>query len=145
MLINSNSQASHIYQTQSNAPHTTTSSNTPVKNENTADKITISEAGLNAESKLQEIAKHYDPKNMSYNELSKMSSTLELNGLITPQEGLALRAPPKMNFDPNEKYDTVALAKKSVEFDQSLGMAGRDSQLRVRALNILETIQSLSS
>ena len=46
MLINSNSQASHIYQTQSNAPHTTTSSNTPVKNENTADKIQLVKQGL---------------------------------------------------------------------------------------------------
>jgi hypothetical protein len=144
LLINSNNQVSLIYQAQRNTANTATNSNTAIKSESTADKVTISKSGLNAESKWQEAANQYNPRNMSYHELGKMSSALELNGLITPQEGLALRAPPSMNFDPNEKYDTLALAKKSVAFDQSLGATGKDAQLRGRALQILETIQDLS-
>tara|TARA_R110002167_G_scaffold38470_4_gene119840 strand:- start:5892 stop:6356 length:465 start_codon:yes stop_codon:yes gene_type:complete len=146
MQINSNDHVSRIYQmnnTSSSAAVSSHSSDT-IKNE-TADKVTLSEAGLNAESKWQEIANKYDPTNMSYDELSRMASDLHLNGLITSQEALAMRAPPSRDFDPDEKYDTVALARQSVEFDQSLGAAqGKDAQLRVSVLNILETIQNLS-
>lgn len=145
MLINNNTQTSLIYQTKSN-DSSVTNSNTSIKNENGVDKVIISDAGLNAENKWQEIANKYDPSNMSYHELGKMSSDLELNGLITSEEGLALRAPPNRDFSPDKKYDAVALAKRSVEFDQSLGgMQGKDAQLRLNVLDILEKIQNFSS
>lgn len=144
MLVNNNAQASLIYQTQNKG--SVTNSDIPIKSENGVDKITISDAGLNAESKWQEIADKYDPENMSYHELCKMSSNLESNGLITSQEGLALRAPPSHGFAPDKKYDTVALARKSVESDQSFGVAqGKDAQLRVRALDILERLKNLGT
>lgn len=145
MQINSNDQVSRIYQINNTASvGAQTHSVDTIKHE-TADKVTISEAGRNAESKWQEIADKYDPTNMSYNELSDMGTELIENGLITSKEALALLAPPSRDFNPDEKYDTVALAKQSVEFDQSLGgTQGRDAQLRVRRLEILETIQNLS-
>ena len=143
MLVHSNNQASHIYQAQSNMP--IRDANTTVNNKNTADKVTISDAGLNAENKWQEIASKYDPTNMSYNNLTDMVTDLRKNELISSQESLALLAPPSMNFDPNERYNALALAKKSVEFDQSLGTTNIDAQLRVRSLSILEKIQKLSS
>lgn len=142
MLVHSNNQASHIYQAQSNTP--IRDANTTVNNKNTADKVTISDAGLNAESKWQKIANQYDPTNMSYNNLANMVTDLRKNELITSGESLALLAPPSMNFDPNEKYNTVALARKSVEFDQSLNTTNKDAQLRAKSLSILETIQDLS-
>ncbi len=110
--------------------------------ETTTDTVTISDAGKNAEIKLQEMANKYDPTHMSYSELTRMSSELQLNGLITSQEGLAMRAPPSRDFDPDEKYDTVALARKSVAFDQSLNAAqSKDATLRASVLDILETLQ----
>lgn len=145
MQINSNDQVSRIYQINNTASAgIQTRSADTIKHE-TADKVTISEAGLKAGSKWQEIADKYDPTNMSYDELSSMASDLHLNGLITSEEALAMRVPPNRHFEFDEKYDTVALAKQSVEFDQSLGgTQGRDAQLRVRRLEILETIQNLS-
>lgn len=146
MLVNNNTQASLIYQTQNKGSVTVTNSDTSIKSENGVDKITISDEGFNAESKWQEIADQYDPENMSYHELCKMSSNLESNGLITSQEGLALRAPPSHGFAPDKKYDTVALARKSVESDQSFGVTqGKDVQLRVRALDILERLKDLAN
>lgn len=146
MLISSNVQTSLGYQTKSNDSSNVTNSNASIKSENGADKVIISDAGFNAENKWQEIANKYDPANMSYRELSKMSSDLELNGLITSAEGLALRAPPSREFSPDKKYDTVALAKRAVEFDQlSGGIQGKDAQLRMKALDILEKIQNFSS
>ena len=112
------------------------------RSETTTDTVTISDAGLSAERKLQQMANKYDPTNMSYSELTRMSSELQLNGLITSQEGLAMRAPPSRDFDPDEKYDTVALARKSVAFDQSLSAAqSKDATLRTSVLDILETLQ----
>ncbi|GAC34512.1 hypothetical protein GPLA_3624 [Paraglaciecola polaris LMG 21857] len=112
------------------------------RSETTTDTVTISDAGLSAERKLQQMAHKYDPTNMSYSELTRMSSELQLNGLITSQEGLAMRAPPSRDFDPDEKYDTVALARKSVAFDQSLSAAqSKDATLRTSVLDILETLQ----
>lgn len=144
MQINSNDQVSRIYQMNNTAAAVQSRSAETIKNE-TADKVTISDVGRNAESELQEIADKYDPTNMSYNELGSMVSSLRENGLITSQESLALMMPPSRHFDPDEKYDTIAAARQKVEFDQSLGAAqGRDAQLRVSVLNILETIQNLS-
>ena len=109
------------------------------RSETTTDTVTISDAGLSAERKLQQMAHKYDPTNMSYSELTRMSSELQL---ITSQEGLAMRAPPSRDFDPDEKYDTVALARKSVAFDQSLSAAqSKDATLRTSVLDILETLQ----
>lgn len=145
MQINSNDQVSRIYQINNTASAgIQTRSADTIKHE-TADKVTISEAGLKAGSKWQEIADKYDPTNMSYKELTSMTISLREKGLITSQEALALLAPPSRDFNPDEKYDTVASARQSVEFDQSLGgTQGRDAQLRVRRLEILETIQNLS-
>lgn len=115
MLINSNSQASHIYQTQSNAPLTTTSSNTPVKNENTADKITISDAGLNAESKWQDIADKYDMTNISGNEVMEMAQELYENKLISSNQMLDMYTPPSIDFDLNKKVNYVTQVAKELE------------------------------
>jgi len=146
MLINSSAHTNLVYQTKGNDSSNVNNSNISIKSENGADKVIISDAGLNAENKWQEIVNKYDPANMSYRELGKMSSDLELNGLITSEEGLALRAPPSREFSPDKKYDTVALAKRSVEFDQSAGgIQGKDAQLRLKALDILEKIQNFSS
>ena len=144
MLINSTNRASLTYQTQSTSSNAKNNLSTLIKSENTGDKVTISNAGLNAESKWQDIANQYNPINMSYNELANMVTDLRKNELISSKESLALLAPPSMDFDPNEKYDSVALARKSVEFDQSLSATSKDTQLRVRSLDILKTIQSLS-
>ena len=142
MQINSSNQVSRIYQTDNTIATDSTNYNPTTQSKNTTDTVNISNAGLNAEKKLQEIANKYDPTNMSYNELTRMSSELQINGLITSQEGLAMRAPPSRDFDPDEKYDTVALARKSVEFDQSLGSAqSNDAKLRASVLDMLETIQ----
>ncbi|MGY8836905.1 MAG: hypothetical protein ACKVH6_09295 [Enterobacterales bacterium] len=145
MLINSSNQASRIYQTESNTPTLITNTSTSIKNKDLADKVTISPAALNAENTWKEIANKFDPSNMSYNELTSMVTELHEGGLITSNESLALRAPPSMNFDSNEKFNMIAQAKKSVEFDQSLGNADKNAQLRVRVLDILETIQGLSN
>lgn len=144
MHINSASQISRIYQLSDTA--TSDASNANAANKyTTADKVTLSEAGLNAESKLQDIAAKYDPNNMSYNQLVSMGTELLENGLITSQESLALMAPPSGNFNPNEKYDTVALAKQSAAFDQSLGNThSKDATLRASVLEMLQTIQSLA-
>lgn len=141
MLVHSNNQASRIYQAQSST--TITDTNITV-NKSAADKVTISDAGLNAENKWQDIAKQYNPTNISYNELANMVTSLRESELITSEESLALLAPPSMNFDPNEKYNALASARKSVEFDQSPSTTSRDAQLRIRSLDILETIQSLA-
>jgi hypothetical protein len=144
MQINSPDHVSRIYQMSNSATSVTTNSNATNKY-TTADKVTLSEAGLNAESKLQDIAAKYDPNNMSYNQLVSMGTELLENGLITSQESLALMAPPSRNFDPNEKYDTVALAKQSAAFDQSLGnIHSKDATLRASVLEMLQTIQSLA-
>ncbi|GGZ78924.1 hypothetical protein [Paraglaciecola chathamensis] len=144
MHINSSDQVSRIYQMKDTATPNTTNLNAANKNQ-TADKITLSEAGLNAESKMQDIAAKYDPSNMSYNELVSMGTELLENGLITSQESLALMAPPSRNFDPDEKYDTVALAKQSAAFDQSLGNThSKDAKLRASVLEMLQAIQGLS-
>ncbi|MEP4891675.1 MAG: hypothetical protein ABJV04_16760 [Aliiglaciecola sp.] len=148
MEINNNSQLSSIYQSSKNQGVDTTHSNLlsnidQSNNDSHADKVTLSQAGLDAETKLQEIASQYDPTNMSYKELTHMSSELQLNGLITPQQGLAMRAPPSRDFDADEKYDVLALARKSVEFDQSIGAAqNTDAKLRANVLNVLESLQS---
>ncbi|MBU2879991.1 hypothetical protein [Aliiglaciecola lipolytica] len=143
MEINNNSQLSSIYQSSKNQGVDTTLSNLLSNNDRAADKVTLSQAGLDAETKLQEIANRYDPTNMSYNELTHMSSELQLNGLITPQQGLAMRAPPSRDFDADEKYDVLALARKSVEFDQSIGtVQNKDAKLRANVFNVLESLQS---
>ncbi|GAC24817.1 hypothetical protein GMES_2522 [Paraglaciecola mesophila KMM 241] len=144
MQINSPDQVSRIYQMSDSA--TSVAKNLNVANtKQTTDKVTLSEAGLNAESKLQDIAAKYNPNNMSYNQLVSMGAELLENGLITSQESLALMAPPSRNFDPDEKYDTVALAKQSAAFDQSLGNThSKDAALRAGVLEMLQTIQSLA-
>ncbi|GAB2686426.1 hypothetical protein Q4574_18475 [Aliiglaciecola sp. 3_MG-2023] len=143
MEINNNSQLSSIYQSSKNQGADTTHSNQLSNNHSSADKVTLSQAGLIAETKFQEVADQYDPTNMSYNELTRMSSELQLDGLITSQEGLAMRAPPSRDFDADEKYDVLALARKSVEFDQSIGTAqNKDAQLRANVLDVLERLQS---
>lgn len=144
MHINNHDQVSRIYQMSDSATSVATDLNATNKNE-TADKVTLSNAGLNAESKLQSIAAKYNPNHMSYNELVSMGTELLENGLITSQESLALMAPPSRNFDPDEKYDTVALAKQSVAFDESLGSAhSKDAKLRASVLEVLQTIQNLA-
>tara|TARA_R110001583_G_scaffold194762_2_gene366867 strand:+ start:3555 stop:4016 length:462 start_codon:yes stop_codon:yes gene_type:complete len=145
MQINSNDQVSQIYQmNKTTSAAVQTRSAETIKNE-TADKVTISDSGRNAESKLQEIANKYDPTNMSYNELSSMATDLYENGLLTSQEALAMRAPPSRYPDLDEKYDTVAAARQAVEFDQSLGGAqDKYAQIRVKILDVLETIQNMS-
>jgi len=144
MQINSPDQVSRIYQMSDSATSVATNLNV-ANTKQTTDKVTLSEAGLNAESKLQDIAAKYNPNNMSYNQLVSMGAELLENGLITSQESLALMAPPSRNFDPDEKYDTVALAKQSVAFDQSLGNThSKDATLRASVLEMLQTIQSLA-
>ena len=145
MQINSSEQVSRIYQMNSASSALTTNPRAVSKNESTSDQVTLSEAGMNAQRKLQEIANNYDPTNMSYSELCNMASDLHQNGLITSGEALAMSAPPSIDFDPNAKYDTVAAARKSVEFDQSLGGAQNESaKLRAGVLDILERLQRLS-
>lgn len=145
MEISSDNQVTRIYQMNSATAVVSTNSSVPSNNKTTTDRVTISDTALNAERKLQEIANQYEPTNMSYSELIHMSSELQSNGLITPQEGLAMRAPPSRYFDPSEKYNTVALARKSVEFDQSLGSAqGKDAKIRASVLDVLETLQKSS-
>lgn len=144
MHINSSDQVSRFYQMSNSATSVATNLNV-ANTKQTTDKVTLSEAGLNAESKLQDIAAKYNPNNISYNQLVSMGAELLENGLITSQESLALMAPPSRNFDPDEKYDTVALAKQSVAFDQSLGNThSKDATLRASVLEMLQTIQSLA-
>ncbi|ABG42424.1 hypothetical protein Patl_3924 [Paraglaciecola sp. T6c] len=144
MYINSPNQVSRIYQMSDTATSVATDLNAANKNQ-TTDKVTLSDAGLNAESKLQEIAAKYNPNNMSYNELVSMGTELLENGLITSRESLTLMAPPSRNFAPDEKYDTIALAKQSAAFDQSLGtIHSKDAKLRASVLEMLQTIQDLS-
>ncbi|MEH6710360.1 hypothetical protein [Paraglaciecola polaris] len=142
MQINSSSYITSIYQMDNTINDKSPNASPLSRSETTTDTVTISDAGLSAERKLQQMAHKYDPTNMSYSELTRMSSELQLNGLITSQEGLAMRAPPSRDFDPDEKYDTVALARKSVAFDQSLSAAqSKDATLRTSVLDILETLQ----
>ncbi|WP_166426075.1 hypothetical protein [Paraglaciecola sp. 20A4] len=142
MQINSNSYMTSIYPMDNTINDKSPNASPISPSETTTDTVTISDAGKNAEIKLQEMANKYDPTHMSYSELTRMSSELQLNGLITSQEGLAMRAPPSRDFDPDEKYDTVALARKSVAFDQSLNAAqSKDATLRASVLDILETLQ----
>ena len=142
MQINSSSYITSIYQMDNTINDKSPNASPLSRSETTTDTVTISDAGLSAERKLQQMANKYDPTNMSYSELTRMSSELQLNGLITSQEGLAMRAPPSRDFDPDEKYDTVALARKSAAFDQSLSAAqSKDATLRTSVLDILETLQ----
>lgn len=142
MQINSSSYITSIYQMDNTINDKSPNASPLSRSETTTDTVTISDAGLSAERKLQQMANKYDPTNMSYSELTRMSSELQVNGLITSQEGLTMRAPPSRNFDPDEKYDTVALARKSVAFDQSLSAAqSKGAALRANVLDILETLQ----
>jgi hypothetical protein len=146
MEINNNSQVSNLYQRYSNTTSISADTSMSKSNKTNTDSVTISDTALNAANKLEEIANKYDPSNMSYSELTNMSSELQLSGLIASEEGLAMRAPPSISFDPDKKYDAVALAQKSVAFDQSIGTAqGNDARLRASVLNVLETIQNLSA
>ena len=145
MQIDNSNQASRIYHLNNTIAGNLTNASAPTRNEILTDTVTISDAGANAANKLQEIANKYDATNMSHSELTRMSSELQLNELISSQEGLAMRAPPSMGFDPDKRYDTVAAARKSVEFDQSLGSAqSKDAKLRASVLDVLETMQKLS-
>lgn len=144
MQINSSNQVSRIYHMDDAIAGNSTKSSTSTQTEALTDTVTISDAGSNVERKLQEVANKYDPTNMSHSELTRLSSELQLNGLITPQEGLAMRAPPSRGFDADDKYDVLALARKTVEFDQSIGTAqNTDAKLRANVLNVLESLISL--
>lgn len=144
MQIKSGDQISQVYRMNNITSAAVSTHPSDTIKAQTADKVTLSEAGRNAGNKLREIANKYDPTNISYNELTSMSFNLQESGLITAAEGLAMRAPPSRDFNPNEKYDTVALARQAVEFDKSLGSTqDKSAQLRVRVLEVLETLQNL--
>lgn len=143
MQINSGDQISQVYRMNNDTSAVVSTHSSDTTKGQAADKLTLSEAGRNAGNKWQEIANQYDPTNISYNELTSMSFNLQESGLITPAEGLAMRAPPSRDFNPNEKYDTLALARQAVEFDNSLGATqDKSAQLRVRVLEVLETLHN---
>ncbi|MBU2871303.1 hypothetical protein [Colwellia sp. E2M01] len=145
MEIKSNNQINFAYQ---NKPTTTEQNemNVLISTTRNSDTVTISNAALQAENQLHNIASKYDPTNMSYHELNEMSSELQSSGLITAQEGLAMRAPPSIEFNPNEKYDALSSARKSVDFDRSYGATNqKDAQLRASVLDIFERLQGLSN
>lgn len=145
MYINNNAQSIRVSEIQNIISNNSKNvSEAAIKPQKTTDTVSISNEGLNAKSNWQEISYKYDVTNISQNEMASMVSSLIDNKLISSTDSLYLMAPRSMNLDPDVKFDLVATTRKSLVFAKESGASVVDIKNRERALDILETLRSLS-
>jgi len=144
MQINQTTQASSIYQLQSQRSVTPKTYDNNTSTQAISDQVSISSAGRNAEAKWQAIADKYDVTNISTHERGAMTNELMENKLISSTEALTMMAPISMNHDPETKVNFLDLTKKGLEFAKSNGAPQKQIELMERVANILEQLHGLA-
>ncbi|MDH3326448.1 MAG: hypothetical protein OEM38_07015 [Gammaproteobacteria bacterium] len=145
MFINSNFQVSHSYQVQNTNTNNSNNAGVAAKDRTAAatDTVSISNAGLNANDKWQDIANKYDVTNISQNEAGSMVSELFDNKIINSTDALYLMAPRAMNINPEVKFDFLATARKSLDFLKQNGGSPEGIKNQENALATLNNIHEL--
>ncbi|NRB25938.1 hypothetical protein [Shewanella sp.] len=143
MYINNSVQVGRTEQIQKNTYTDTKSTATDVSTSTSTDKVTISDAGRNAESKWQEISNKYDVTNISSNELMTMSKELYDNKLISEEEYLLMYVPLSMDEDPNQKNNYLGAMRDDLNIARRTGDTKEGMNMRITRIDILENIERL--
>ncbi|NRB25939.1 hypothetical protein [Shewanella sp.] len=150
MYINNSVQVGRTEQIQKNTytdtKSTATDVSTSTSTSTSTDKVTISDAGRNAESKWQEISNKYDVTNMSSNELMKMSKELYDNKLISEKEYLLMYDPLGIDEDRNSKHNFLDIMRNDLNEARKRGDDTTEGiNIRIKKLDILERLERLST
>ena len=147
MYINNSVQVGRTEQIQKNTSTYTDTKSTATDVSTSTDKVTISDAGRNAESKWQVISRKYDVTNISSNDLVKMSKELYDNKLITEEEHLLMCSPMTIDSDGDmsSKHNFLNIMRDSLSYALKAGDTPKGISMRVARIDILEQLERLST
>ena len=107
------------------------------------DKVNISTSAKIAEGAWQEVAAKFDVNNISRSERGELASTLVSNGMIKSDVAMQIIKPLNINERSEDRTDFLSVMKGAFEFNQAAGLSRDQLELQMKAINVLERLNSL--
>lgn len=107
------------------------------------DKVNISTSAKIAEGAWQEVAAKFDVNNISRSERGELASTLVSNGMIKSDVAMQIIKPLNINERSEDRTDFLSVMKGAFEFNQAAGLSRSQLELQMKAINVLERLNSL--